>query len=124
MKKWHYYLLPKEFVLFTNHKALQYINDQGKLNQKHSKCVEFLKSYSFIFNQRFGKSNKAIDALSHRIMLLNDLLVEIFGLECVRELYVEDADLAEAWKAYKTPWSMDRTTSWISIFKNKKLFIP
>jgi hypothetical protein len=35
-------------VLFTDHKTLQYINNQGKLNQKHTKCVEFLQSYSFV----------------------------------------------------------------------------
>ena len=42
LKKWRHYLLPREFVLFTNHKAMQYINIQGKLNQRHSKWVKFL----------------------------------------------------------------------------------
>lgn len=34
--------------MFTDHKTLQYINIQGKLNKIHSKSVEFLQSY-FIF---------------------------------------------------------------------------
>ena len=37
LKKWRHYLLPKEFFLYTNHQALQYLNSQGKLNQRHLK---------------------------------------------------------------------------------------
>ena len=35
LKKWRHYLMPKEFVLYTNHKALQYLGSQHKLNQRH-----------------------------------------------------------------------------------------
>jgi hypothetical protein len=42
LKKWRHYLLSKEFVMFTNHQALQYLSSQGKLNQRHMKWVEFL----------------------------------------------------------------------------------
>jgi hypothetical protein len=109
LKKWRHYLLPKEFVLFIDHKALQYINSQGKLNQKHSKWVEFLQSYLFVLKHMSGKSNKVVDALSQRIMLLNTLSVEVVSLECMKELYAEDTNFAEAWKACKAPWSIDRT---------------
>jgi hypothetical protein len=52
LKKWIHYLLPKDFVLFTDQKALWYINNQGKLNKKHSKWVEFLQSYTFVLKHR------------------------------------------------------------------------
>jgi hypothetical protein len=64
LKKWRHYLLPKEFFLFIDHKELQYINSQGKLNQKHSKWVEFLQSCSFVLKHGPGTSNKVVDALS------------------------------------------------------------
>jgi len=64
LKKWKLYFLPKEFMLFTGHKSLQYINSEGKLNQNHLKWVQFLQSYSFVLKHRFGKSNKVDDALS------------------------------------------------------------
>ena len=41
LKKWKHYLLPKDFVLYNNHQALQYLNSQGKLNHRHQKwgCI-------------------------------------------------------------------------------------
>ena len=32
LKKWRHYLIPKEFMLSTDHKALQYLESQYKLN--------------------------------------------------------------------------------------------
>lgn len=32
LKKWRHYLIPSEFLLYTNHKALQYLGSQNKLN--------------------------------------------------------------------------------------------
>jgi hypothetical protein len=83
-------LLPKEFVLFIYHKALQYINNQGKLNQKHSKWVEFLQSCMFVLKHGLGKSNEVVDALSQRMVLLNNMLVAVVSLEFVKGLYEED----------------------------------
>ena len=42
LKKWRHYLIPKEFVLYSDNPALQFINSQPKLNQRHVKWVEFL----------------------------------------------------------------------------------
>ena len=48
LEHWRYYLLPKEFVLWTDHDALKFINDHKKLREKHAKWVEHLKDYSFV----------------------------------------------------------------------------
>ena len=42
INKWRHYLMPKEFVLYYDNHALQFINSQAKLNQKHTKWVEFM----------------------------------------------------------------------------------
>lgn len=130
LKKWRYYLLPKKKFMFIDHKALQYINSQGKLNQRHSKWVEFLQSYTFVLKQRSRKSNKVADTLSRRVMLLNTLSVEVVSLESMKELYEKDVDYGEAWRACKEPWSVDRTIFLNYhiqeglLFKNQQLCIP
>ena len=42
LKKWRHNLLTKEFILYTDHQPLQYLNSKKKLNQRHLKWVEFL----------------------------------------------------------------------------------
>jgi len=42
LKKWKRYLMSKEFFLYTDNHALQFISSQPKLNQRHAKWVEFL----------------------------------------------------------------------------------
>jgi hypothetical protein len=42
LKKWRHYLIPKEFVLYSDNQALQFITRQETLNQRHAKWVEFM----------------------------------------------------------------------------------
>lgn len=90
LKKWRHYLLPKEFVLFTNHYALQFINSQGKLNQRHVRWIEYLQSYSFILEHSSGTSNRIANALSRSCVLLAELRVQVSGFDAMRGLYKED----------------------------------
>ena len=109
LKKWRYYLLPKEFFLYTNHQALQYLNSQGKLNQRHMKWVEFLQTYTFLLKYRSGRSNRVADALSRRQLLLTVMQVEVVGFDELKNMYPKDPDFAEAWKACKELVTVDRT---------------
>ncbi|KAE8672984.1 hypothetical protein F3Y22_tig00111832pilonHSYRG00073 [Hibiscus syriacus] len=36
LKHWRHYLIQKEFILFTDHEALKYINGQHKLSRRHA----------------------------------------------------------------------------------------
>ena len=48
LKHWSHYLMPREFVLFSDNHALQFIMQQPKMNQKHAKWVEFLQGFTFV----------------------------------------------------------------------------
>jgi hypothetical protein len=39
LKKWRHYLIPEEFVLYSDNQALKFITRQEKLNQRHDKWV-------------------------------------------------------------------------------------
>jgi hypothetical protein len=52
LRHWRQYLVPKEFVLFTDHVALKYVNTQKKLNNRHAKWVSFLQGYTFVLKHK------------------------------------------------------------------------
>ena len=64
LKKWRHYLLPKEFIVYTDNQALSFINSQEKLNHRHMKWVETLQAFTFSIKHKKGVSNKVVDALS------------------------------------------------------------
>jgi hypothetical protein len=52
LRQWRNYLVPKEFMLFTDRIALKYVNTQKKLNNRHAKWVSFLQGYTFIMKHK------------------------------------------------------------------------
>ena len=42
LRKWRHYLLPKEFVVFTDNHALSYLKSKDNLNVRHLKWMEKL----------------------------------------------------------------------------------
>ena len=94
MQTWQYYLLPKEFVIHSDHKSLKYLKGQGKLNKRHAKYVEFLEQFPHVIKHKKGKNNVAADALSRRYALLSTLENKFLGFEYIKELYDHDADFA------------------------------
>lgn len=40
LRKWRHYLLPKEFVVYTDNQALSFLTSQEKLSHKHMKWVQ------------------------------------------------------------------------------------
>ncbi|KAK8554939.1 hypothetical protein V6N13_016193 [Hibiscus sabdariffa] len=96
---WQHYLLPKEFVIHTDHEALRYITGQHKLNKRHAKWVEFLESFPYVIHYKKGKENVVADALSRRYVLLNCLDSHLIGFAYIRELYGNDPDFCEKFNA-------------------------
>ena len=84
--------MPKEFVLYSDNHALQYIMQQPKLNQKHAKWVEFLQNFTFVLKHISGQSNRVADALSRRNVVIQENQVQVLGFEYLRDLYETDSD--------------------------------
>ena len=79
---------------------------------------------------RSGKSNKFVDALSIRQILLTEMQIEVVGFKELSTLYPNDPDFGEAWKACIEPITLDRT-KWLNFmiqdnmfFKGSQMYIP
>jgi hypothetical protein len=73
--------MPREFVLFSDNHALQYIMQQPKLNHKHVKWVEFMQIFTFVLKHISGQSNQVVDALCRRHLIVQENRVQVLGFE-------------------------------------------
>ena len=80
LKTWQHYLLPKEFVIHSDHESLKHLKGQLKLNKRHAKWSEFIESFPYIVKYKKGKENIIADAFSRRHVLLSQLDSKILGL--------------------------------------------
>jgi len=95
LETWQHYLFPKEFVIHSDHALLKPIRTQNKLNHRHAKWAEFIESFSYVINHKKGKDNIIADALSRRYTMLSQLDCRIFGLETIKEQYVNDDEFKD-----------------------------
>jgi hypothetical protein len=109
LKKWRHYLVPKEFVLYSDNQALQFITRQEKLNQRHAKWIEFMQNFTFVIKHISGNANKVVDALSRRCLILQEFQVKTLGFEHLKGMYCDDPDFKEAYEACENPVLRDRS---------------
>ena len=113
LKKWRHYLIPKEFVLYIDHKDLQYLGSQHELNQRHMKWVEYLQNFTFFIKHKSGVSNRVVDALSRRCSLVTEMKIQVLGFDEMKELYDTDPDFSEAWRECREPNLIDHISMMI-----------
>jgi hypothetical protein len=105
-------LVAKEFVLYSDNHALQFMTRQEKLNQKHAKWVEYMKNFTFVIKHISGTSNKVVNALSKKCLLMQEFRVKTLGFDNLKEMYGDDLDFREAYEASENPFLRDRS-QWI-----------
>ena len=81
-----------EFVFFSYHQALRYLNSQKKSNARHAKWVEFFNEYSFVINHRAGIENKDVDALSLLTVTLHRMSAHVIGFDRLKDEYFSCLD--------------------------------
>jgi len=95
LETWQHYLLPKEFVIHSDHESLKHLKGQLKLNKRHAKWSEFIESFPYIVKYKKGKENIVADALSRRHALLSQRDAKFLDLENIKDLYATDSFFAE-----------------------------
>lgn len=98
LNHWQHYLLSKEFVLFSDHEALKYIQGKHKLNFRHAKWVEFIQLFNFVIKHKAGTQNRVVDALSRRHSLLSTMQARVVGFDTFSDLYCDDPDFRVPWE--------------------------
>ena len=68
-----------------------------------------MQSYTFVLKHRSGRSNRVVDVLSMKQLLLIVMQVEVVGFDEFKNLYPEDPDFVEAWRDCKELVTLDRT---------------
>ena len=89
---WQHYLLPKEFIIHTDHESLKHFKGQQRLSRRQAKWVEFLESFAYVIKYKKGSTNVVADALSRRYVLITALQSKLLGFELIKEQYTLDED--------------------------------
>uniref|UniRef100_A0A2N9IJU3 CCHC-type domain-containing protein n=1 Tax=Fagus sylvatica TaxID=28930 RepID=A0A2N9IJU3_FAGSY len=92
-------LWPREFVIHTDHESLKHLKGQGKLNQRHARWLEYIETFPYVIRYKQGKENIVADALSRRYVLLTSMSAKMLGFEYVKDMYADDADFSDVYKA-------------------------
>nr|GEW49621.1 putative reverse transcriptase domain-containing protein [Tanacetum cinerariifolium] len=133
MQLWRHYLYGVKCIVFTDHKSLQYILDQKKLNMRQRRWIELLSDYDCEIHYHPGKVNVMADALSRKerekplrvrslvIMDHKDLMQQIIEaqVKSLKEGNVQKEDLAPS--GYDSIWVIvDRLTKSAYFLPKKK----
>ncbi|GJX14755.1 putative reverse transcriptase domain-containing protein [Tanacetum coccineum] len=89
LKIWRHYMYGTKCTVFIDHKSLQHILDQKKLNMRQHRWLELLSDYDCEIRYHPGKANVMADSLSHkeRIKPLRvRALVMTIGLDLPRKI--------------------------------------
>jgi hypothetical protein len=101
VKTWKHYLLGKETIIHTDHKPLQYLQSQTKIQQtSHFRWMGFLQKFYLVIRYKKGIYNKVVDMLSRPIVSAS---VTLKHNSTMHESYVEQYALDVDFKvAYAT----------------------
>jgi hypothetical protein len=130
LKKWRHHLFLKEFVLYSDNHALQFVTQQEKLNQIHVKWDEYMHKFTFVTKHTSRTTNKVVDALSWKCLLLQEFRVKTLGFDDFKDMYKDDPDFKEVYEVAENPILQDKS-KWIEymiqegfMFKGNQLCIP
>nr|GEV66889.1 putative reverse transcriptase domain-containing protein [Tanacetum cinerariifolium] len=88
LRLWRHYLYGKKYVVYTDHKSLQYILDQKELNMRQRRWIKLLSDHDCEIRYHPGKANVVADALNQkerellRVRALAAPFEALYGRKC------------------------------------------
>jgi hypothetical protein len=96
-RQWKHYILGKETIIHTDHKPLQFIQTQGKLqNDRHQKWSTYLQQFPLNIKYQTRSINRVTDCLSRPVVAALTTVLHSCGHEASHwpQLYQRDPDFA------------------------------
>nr|GEX17147.1 hypothetical protein [Tanacetum cinerariifolium] len=124
LEYWRRYLLSAEFILYSDHQALKFIQGPAKLKPRHAKWVETLQDFSFVIRHKAGSANSVADALSRHPALLSSTSFQVSGFALFTHLYQDDPDFKELWNKCHGSIFHDFVRRGGFLFKGRHLCVP
>jgi hypothetical protein len=103
--QWKYYILGKETIIHTDHKHLQFIQKQGKLqNERHQKCSTYLQQFHINIKYKTGSANHVTNCLSCPPVSALTTVLHSYGHEASEwpQLYQHDLDFSTTYQLLGT----------------------
>ena len=81
-RKWKHYILGRETVTHIDHKPLQFVKTQGKLqNDHHQKWYAYLQQFHLNIKYKKGNTNRVVDCLSQPLVVALTTVLNSCGHE-------------------------------------------
>jgi hypothetical protein len=84
LKTWRHYLYGQKCDIYMDHKSLNYIFTQSKLNMRQQRWLELIKDYELDIHYHLGKANVVANALSRKSQV-NMLVAQPMPYELANE---------------------------------------
>jgi len=68
LKHFRYFVEGNKINLFTDHKAIMFLNNQPKLNAKQARWISYLNLFNYKIHYREGALNRVADGLSRQYL--------------------------------------------------------
>jgi hypothetical protein len=78
------------------------------LNRSHANWAEFIEYFPYIIKHKKGKDNVIVDALSRRYTMLSQLDCRTFGLETIKDQYVNDVEFKDVLENSKKGYTWNK----------------
>jgi hypothetical protein len=104
-RQWKHYIMGKEMIIHTDHKPLQFIQTQGKLqNDRHQKWSTYLQQFHLNIKYKTGISNRVVDCLSWPPMAALTTVLHSCGHEASEwpQLYQQDPNFTTTYQLLGT----------------------
>jgi hypothetical protein len=101
--QWRHYILGKETVIHTDHKPLQFMQTQGKLqNDRHQKWSTYLHQFDLNIKYKTGSTNRVVDCLSKPPFAALTTVLDSCGHETSAwpQLYETDLNFATTYQMW------------------------